>query len=29
VKGFKANAQDYHRSRWVSIDQAARLKQFT
>jgi len=29
VKGFKANAQDYHRSRWVTIDQAARLKQFT
>ncbi|HET7086063.1 MAG TPA: peptide ABC transporter substrate-binding protein [Rhizomicrobium sp.] len=28
VKGFKANAQDYHRSRWVSIDQAARAKQF-
>ena len=28
VKGFKANAMDYHRSRWVTIDQAARLKQF-
>lgn len=28
VKGYQANAQDYHRSRWVSIDQAARLKQF-
>ena len=28
VKGFKANALDYHRSRWVSIDQAAREKQF-
>ncbi len=29
VKGWKANAMDYHRSRWVSIDQSARLKQFT
>jgi oligopeptide transport system substrate-binding protein len=29
VKGWKANPQDYHRSRWVTIDQAARLKQFT
>jgi oligopeptide transport system substrate-binding protein len=28
VKGWQANAMDYHRSRWVSIDQAARLKQF-
>lgn len=28
VKGFKANALDYHRSRWISIDQAAREKQF-
>lgn len=29
VKGLEANPLDYHRSRWVSIDQAARLKQFT
>lgn len=28
VKGFKANAMDYHRSRWVTIDQAARARQF-
>jgi len=28
VRGFKANALDYHRSRWVTIDQAAREKQF-
>lgn len=28
VKGFEANALDYHRSRWISIDQAARVKQF-
>jgi oligopeptide transport system substrate-binding protein len=28
VKGFRANAMDYHRSRWVTIDQAAREKQF-
>jgi oligopeptide transport system substrate-binding protein len=28
VKGFKANAMDYHRSRWVDIDQAAREKLF-
>ena len=28
VKGFQANAPDYHRCRWVTIDQAARLKQF-
>jgi oligopeptide transport system substrate-binding protein len=28
VKGFKANALDFHRSRWISIDQAAREKQF-
>ena len=28
VKGFKSNASDYHRSRWISIDQAAREKQF-
>lgn len=29
VKGLEANPLDYHRSRWISIDQAARLKQFT
>ena len=29
VKDWKANAMDKHRSRWVSIDQQARLKQFT
>lgn len=29
VKGFESNILDYHRSRWVSIDQAARLRQFT
>ena len=28
LKGFEANAMDFHRSRWVSIDQAARLKRF-
>ena len=28
VKGFEANALDYHRSRWISIYQAARVKQF-
>jgi len=28
VKGFEVNAMDYHRSRWISIDQAAREKQF-
>ena len=28
VRGFKANASDYHRSRWVTIDQAARQRQF-
>jgi oligopeptide transport system substrate-binding protein len=28
VKGLEANALDYHRSRWISIDQAARIKQF-
>ena len=28
VKGFKSNASDFHRSRWISIDQAAREKQF-
>jgi oligopeptide transport system substrate-binding protein len=29
VKGFQSNASDFHRSRWISIDQAAREKQFT
>jgi oligopeptide transport system substrate-binding protein len=29
VKGWMPNPIDKHRSRWVSIDQAARLKQFT
>jgi oligopeptide transport system substrate-binding protein len=29
VKGWQVNGMDKHRSRWVSIDQAARLKQFT
>jgi oligopeptide transport system substrate-binding protein len=29
VKGWVPNPMDKHRSRWVSIDQAARLKQFT
>jgi oligopeptide transport system substrate-binding protein len=28
VKGFQPNAQDYHRSRWVTIDEAARARQF-
>ncbi len=28
VKGLEPNALDYHRSRWVTIDQAARLKLF-
>jgi oligopeptide transport system substrate-binding protein len=28
VKGWKANGMDKHRSRWLTIDQAARLKQF-
>ena len=28
VNGFQANAQDYHRSRWVTIDEAARARQF-
>jgi len=28
VRGFKANAMDYHRSRWIRIDQPAREKQF-
>ena len=29
VQGWKGNALDFHRSRWVTIDQAARIKQFT
>jgi len=29
VRGFKANPMDYHRSRWITIDQSARQKQFT
>jgi oligopeptide transport system substrate-binding protein len=29
VKGWQANGMDKHRSRWITIDQAARLKQFT
>jgi oligopeptide transport system substrate-binding protein len=29
VKGWQVNGMDKHRSRWISIDQAARLKQFT
>jgi oligopeptide transport system substrate-binding protein len=28
VKGWKPNPLDFHRSRWMSIDQAAREKQF-
>lgn len=28
VKGWKANPLDKHRSRWISIDQSARAKQF-
>lgn len=28
VKGWKANAIDKHRSRWISIDQQERVKQF-
>jgi oligopeptide transport system substrate-binding protein len=28
VKGWKSNALDYHRSRWVTIDQPARVKLF-
>ena len=28
VKGWQANAMDKHRSRWITIDQAARKKQF-
>ena len=29
VKGFKANAMDAHRSRWISIDEQARAALFT
>ena len=29
VKGWQVNGMDKHRSRWISIDQPARLKQFT
>ena len=29
VQGWKGNPLDFHRSRWVSIDQAARIQQFT
>lgn len=29
VKGWHENPMDKHRSRWISIDQAARIKQFT
>ena len=29
VKGLEANSLDYHRSRWVNIDQVARAKQFS
>ena len=29
VKGWRENPMDKHRSRWISIDQAARIKQFT
>ncbi len=29
VKGWRPMHVDKHRSRWISIDQAARLKQFT
>jgi oligopeptide transport system substrate-binding protein len=28
VKGWEPNAMDKHRSRWVHIDQAARMRQF-
>ena len=28
VKGWHANPLDHHRSRWVSIDQSARIRQF-
>jgi oligopeptide transport system substrate-binding protein len=28
IKGWKSNALDYHRSRWVTIDQPARIKLF-
>jgi len=29
VKGLEANPLDYHRSRWINIDQVARAKQFS
>jgi len=29
VKGWQVNGMDKHRSRWISIDQPARIKQFT
>src|SRR3569833_1272904 len=29
VRGWQVNGMDKHRSRWISIDQPARLKQFT
>lgn len=29
VKGWQVNGMDKHRSRWMSIDQPARIKQFT
>jgi oligopeptide transport system substrate-binding protein len=29
VKGWQPNGMDKHRSRWISIDQAARIQQFT
>jgi len=29
LSGWEANPLDYHRSRWVSVDQAARIRQFT
>jgi len=28
VKGWQVNGMDKHRSRWITVDQAARLKQF-
>ena len=28
VKGWRENPMDKHRSRWMTIDQTARLKQF-
>jgi hypothetical protein len=29
VEGWRSNGMDKHRSRWISIDQAARIKQFS